>query len=40
MDKNHGPWDLGRDVILTLITGGLWIIVIGIREIAKIARNK
>ncbi len=33
--RRYGFWSFMLDVFLTLITGGLWIIVIIIRELTK-----
>ena len=33
--RRYGFWNFMLDVFLTLITGGLWIIVIIIRELTK-----
>ena len=33
--RRYGFWSFMLDVFLTLITGGLWIIVIFIRELTK-----
>jgi hypothetical protein len=30
----YGPWDLGLDIVLVLLTGGLWLIWVALR-IAK-----
>jgi hypothetical protein len=35
MRRRYGFWNFMLDVFLTLITGGLWIIVIIIRELTK-----
>lgn len=35
MRRRYGFWNFMLDVFLTLITGGLWIIVIIIRELKK-----